>query len=133
MTQQTPPAHPPATPAPGAPQVQRQVVNFAFYKLDPSVRKLSQHEKAELKQEFLAAVDQKVPGMLCLTYSTVGIRPDADLMLWRISMTTDDFQTQSAAMNKTRLAGYLTASYSYLSMTKRSMYIDKLDPFHTPE
>jgi chlorite dismutase len=133
MTQQTRPTHAPATVAPGAPQVQRQVVNFAFYKLDPSVRKLSQQDKADLKQEFLAAFGQKVPGMLCLTYSTVGIRPDADLMLWRISMTTDDFQSQSAAMNRTRLAAYLTPTYSYLSMTKRSMYIDKLDPFHTPE
>src|SRR5689334_13294566 len=119
--------------APAGPQVSRQFVNFAFYKIDPKVRQLPPAEKQAMREEFAAAVNTKVPGMLCLTYSTVGIRPDADLMMWRISATPDDFQTQSAAMNKTRLGGYLTPSYSYLSMTKRSMYIDKLDPFHTPE
>ena len=54
-------------------------------------------------------------------------------MLWRISLSTDAFQEQSKAINMTRLGAYLTQPYSFLSMTKRSMYIDKLDPFHTPE
>ena len=135
MTQHARPAHSssPAGAPSGAPQVQRQVVNFAFFKLAPAIRSLSLQEKADLRQEFLAAVTPRVGGMLCLTYSTVGIRPDADLMLWRISLTPDDFQSQTAAINKTRFAGYLQTTYSYLSMTKRSMYIDQLDPFHTAE
>jgi chlorite dismutase len=135
MTQHARPAHSSSSAgaSTGAPQVQRQMVNFAFFKLDPAIRKLSPQEKADLRQEFLAAVTPKVGGMLCLTYSTVGLRPDADFMLWRISATTDDFQTQTTTINKTRLAAYLNTTYSYLSMTKRSMYIDKLDPFHTAE
>ena len=36
-------------------------------------------------------------------------------------------------LNKSRIGGYLAMPYSLLSMTKRSMYIDKLDPFHTAE
>jgi chlorite dismutase len=140
MTQPTPPNAPTsqarpqhATPAPGAPQVSRQFVNFAFYKLDPAIRRLPAADKQSIRQEFASVINEKLPGMLCLTYSTVGIRPDADLMLWRISLTPDDFQSQSAAMNKTTLGGYLSPAYSYLAMTKRSMYIDKLDPFHTAE
>jgi chlorite dismutase len=120
-------------PSSGGPQVQRQFVNFAFYKLDPALRQLPASEKHAIREEFLSAFNQKVPGLMCLTYSTVGIRPDADLMLWRISLTPDDFQSQTAALNKTRLAGYLQTTYSYFSMTKRSMYIDQLDPFHTAE
>jgi chlorite dismutase len=130
----TPQGRPQHTASPAGPQVQRQFVNFAFYKLDPALRQLPAADKQSIREEFLAAFNaQKPAGLMCLTYSTVGIRPDADLMLWRISLTPDDFQAQTAALNKTRLSGYLQTTYSYLSMTKRSMYIDKLDPFHTAE
>jgi chlorite dismutase len=54
-------------------------------------------------------------------------------MLWRISYSSDDFQGQSAAINRTKFGAYLSQPQSFLSMTKRSVYIDKLDPFHTPE
>jgi chlorite dismutase len=117
----------------GAPAVSRQFVSFAFYRLDPAFRRLSADEKRQAREEFIAAVENKPQGMLCLIYSTLGMKADTDFLLWRISMTPDDFQAQSAAMNKTRLGGYLTQPYSFLSMTKRSMYIDKVDPFHTAE
>jgi chlorite dismutase len=71
--------------------------------------------------------------MLCLSYSTVGMKADTDFMLWRISQRVDDFQEQQAAMNRTRLGSYLAMPWCFLSMTKRSMYIDKVDPFHTAE
>lgn len=70
---------------------------------------------------------------MCLTYSTVGLKADVDFMLWRISMTPDDFMAQNQLINKSRLGAYLTMPFSYLAMTKRSMYIDKVDPFHTAE
>lgn len=118
---------PPATP------VQRQFVNFSYYKLDPAFRRLDDHEKIQARSEFLSLMHKKQGGMLCLTYSTVGLKADADFMLWRISQTTDDFQAHTQLINKSRLGAYLNQSHSYLSMTKRSMYIDKLDPFHTVE
>ena len=115
------------------PAIQRQFVNFAFYKLDPAFRRLAENEKREAKQEFAAVINERRQGLICLTYSTVGLRPDADLLLWRIGNTSDEFQTQTAAINKTRLGGYLSTPWSFVSMTKRSQYIDKVDPFHTAE
>ena len=126
---------PAARPAHGAsqPTMQRQFVNFAFYKLDPAFRRLSDQDKQSARDEFVALVGERKPGMICLTYSTVGLRRDVDFMLWRISLTPDDFQSHSAAINRTKLGAYLTQPHSFLSMTKRSTYIDKLDPFHTAE
>src|SRR5690606_27385611 len=40
---------------------------------------------------------------------------------------------QQARINRSRLGAYLDMPQSFLSMTKRSMYIDELDPFHTAE
>jgi chlorite dismutase len=117
-----------------APAVQRQFVNFAFYKLDPAFRRLGEHEKIQARSEFLKAFQShQLPGMICLTYSTAGLRGDADFLLWRISPGTDAFQQHTQLINKTRLGAYLSTPHSLLSMTKRSMYVDKLDPFHTPE
>jgi chlorite dismutase len=143
MTQHATPAAPSSAPATqpggrpaaagGGPAISRQFVNFGFYKLDPAFRRLSDHEKLQARSEFLKLFETKREGLMCLTYSTVGLRPETDFMLWRISLNTDVFQAQSMAINMTRLGAYLTQPYSFLSMTKRSMYIDKLDPFHTAE
>jgi chlorite dismutase len=133
MTQQTPLAPATRSAQSSSPQVQRQFVNFAFYKLDPRFRTLSDEQKRAAREEFLAAVTAPRPGLICLSYSTIGLRPDADFLLWRISLTPDEFQSQTQAINRTALGGYLTTPWSFLSMTKRSMYIDKVDPFHTAE
>ena len=115
------------------PQIQRQFVNFAFFKLDPAFRRLSSDEKQRAREEFLGLFSQHKQGLICLSYSTVGLRPDCDFLLWRISLVADDFQAQTASINKTKIGAYLTTPHSLVSMTKRSMYIDKVDPFHTAE
>ena len=115
------------------PAIQRQFVNFAFYKLAPEFRRLPAQEKQAARDEFLALFASPSKGLITLSYSTAGLRPECDFLLWRIGLQPDDMQAQTAAINKTRLGGYLTTPYSLVSMTKRSMYIDKVDPFHTAE
>src|SRR5690349_17164360 len=117
----------------GAPAVQRQFVSFTLYKLDPAFRRLGDHEKIQARSEFLRIFQQKREGLICLSYSTVGLRAEGDFLLWRIGLNSDDFQAHQQLINKTRLGAYLSVSLNFLSMTKRSMYIDKLDPFYTAE
>jgi chlorite dismutase len=121
MTQATPPA------------IERQFVNFAFFKIDRRVRRLADEEKWQIRSEFLKLFQSPFENMMCLTYSTAGLKAECDFLLWRISNTPDTFQDQTGRMNKSRLGAYLSMPHSFLSMTKRSMYIDKLDPFHTAE
>jgi chlorite dismutase len=113
--------------------ITRQFVNFSYYKLDPAIRRLSATDKKEARSEFVQLFSTPRTGLICLTYSTAGLRPDVDFCLWRIALSTDEFQSQTQAINRTKLGGYLTTPHSLLSMTKRSMYIDKVDPFHTAE
>ena len=116
-----------------APAIVRQFVNFAFYKLDPAFRRLPREQQEAGRAQMLEVMNQKVPGLICLTYSLAGLRPDCDFLLWRIGPSPDEFQAQTGAINRTALGGYLTTPHSLVSMTKRSMYIDKVDPFHTAE
>jgi chlorite dismutase len=113
--------------------VQRQFVSFTFYRLDPVFRRLGAAEKEKARGEFLQLLAARRPGLICLSYTTLGLRADADFLLWRISFNVDDFPAHAAAINKTRLGAYLSTPHALLSMTKRSTYIDKLDPSHTSE
>lgn len=125
-------SHRPASGGPSS-EVPRQYVNFAFYRLDAAWRRLPHHEREVGKKDFKAVVEEFASQVIILPYSLVGIRADADLMLWRISTDLDLFQRMTTKLLMTGLGAYLTPVYSYLAMTKRSTYVDKLDPDHPAE
>ena len=112
------------------PESPRQYVNFAFYRVDPAWRRLPQHQREAGKKEFKAVAEEFAPQLLILPYTLVGIRADADLLLWRITSDLDLLQRMATKLLTTGLGVHLTPAYSYLAMTKRSVYIDKLDPDH---
>ena len=56
----------------------RQFVKYTFYKLDPAWRRLPPERRAQDKAEFAAVVSEIAAGMTTRTYSTVGMRGDAD-------------------------------------------------------
>jgi len=102
----------------------RQYVNFAFYKMDPAWRRLPEEERSRGKQEFARVIEEYASKIIIIPYTTVGIRGDCDFMLWRISYEVELFQELSSKILSTSLGKYLTTPYSYLSMTKRSIYVD---------
>ena len=106
-------------------EIKRQFVNFSFYRVDPAWRHLADGEKRKGKRAFLNVIEDYRKSVLIYSYSLIGIRPDCDFMLWRISEELESFQAMSSDLFRTGLGTYLTTPYSYLAMTKRSMYVDK--------
>jgi len=103
----------------------RQFVNFTFYRARPDWRMLSDDEKGNCKQGFMKTVDDFRQDLLIRTYSTVGLRTSADFMIWRIGCDLEPMQEMTGRLNATQLAKYVEPTKSLLSMTKRSMYIEK--------
>ena len=102
----------------------RQLVNFTFYKVDPAWRRLPAEERQTSKHEFCRVIEEYAGKTIAvLPYSLVGIRGDCDFMLWRIGYDLEPLQEMSAKLLATGLGKYLTAPYSYLSMTKSSIYL----------
>lgn len=101
----------------------RQYVNFAYYKVDPAWRRLPAEERKRGKCQFIDVVKSFEPDMIVIAYSLVGIRGDCDFMIWRISYDLTKFQEMSAKLLETDLGKYLTTPYSYIAMTKRSVYV----------
>jgi chlorite dismutase len=111
----------------------RQFVNFTFYRARPEWRLLDDGAKCHSKQGFIETVDESRQKLLINTYSTVGLRTSADFMIWRIGSDLEPMQEMTGRLNQTAMAKYLEATQSFLSMTKRSMYIEKDCPEQTED
>src|SRR4026208_23310 len=111
----------------------RQFVTFTFYKARPESRLLSDGDKQRCREEFVKTVDEFRSSLLIHSYSTIGLRTNVDFMIWRIGYELEPIQEMTARLNKTGMAKYIEASQSFLSMTKRSMYIDKDNPEHVED
>ena len=112
--------------------VQRQYVSFTFYKLDPAFRRLPKAEREQGMKEFIDVLEvyDNSSDIILLCYSMVGLRGDVDIMIWRICHSLEEFQKMTTRLLQTGLGAYLNTPYSYLSMTKRSMYMDFINPEH---
>ena len=105
-----------------------QYINYLFFKLDPGWRHLPDEEREKGKREFLDAVEKHSGGVLLRSFSLMGLRSDADFMLWRIGYDLDAFEEMTAALLKSGLGKYLSTTYSYFGLSRRSIYVGE----HTP-
>jgi chlorite dismutase len=105
--------------------VARQFVNFMFFRVDRAFRSESLETKAEAKRQFAEIVQRYTGPMMILPYSTLGLKPGVDFMLWRIGYDIDPFQKMVAEINKSRLGRFIDVPLSYFSMTKHSQYVDE--------
>jgi len=106
-------------------KMRRQVVKFAFYKVDPAWRRLGAEEKEQGRKEFQAAVERHAARCLIRPYSLVGLRGDADFMLWVVSDRLEPQEALGADLYRTGLGKYLHIPHQYLAMTRRSVYVDQ--------
>jgi chlorite dismutase len=112
----------------GEEELPAQYVNYVFLKLDPLWRRLPDEERERGREEFLAALEEHSGEMLLRSYSLMGLRSDADFMLWRIGYDLDAFEAMTGALLNTGLGKYLTVTYSYFALSRRSIYVGE----HTP-
>jgi chlorite dismutase len=115
------------------PKLPRQFVNFTFYRSRPEWRLLSDGEKQSCIGQFVKGVDDFRRKLLIHTYSTVGLRTNVDFMIWRIGYELEPLQEMTSRLNATEMAKYIEPVQSFLSMTKRSMYIDRDNPEHVED
>lgn len=103
----------------------RQFVKFTFFKVAPEWRRLESGEQSDQVGDVQRVIEDWSERTLVRCYSTVGTRGDTDFMIWQVSHELDDIQAMASDLLGTRFAGYMTAPYSYLSMTKNSAYVEK--------
>src|SRR6267154_3492974 len=118
-------SHPQTKHANSGAEPKRQFVGFSFYRVQPEWRRLERSERDEHRRELAEVIhkwDQR-DKFQTLTYSTVGLRPDCEMMLWRICYTADELQMMTSEMLGTKLGAYLETPHNFIAMTKRSQYL----------
>ncbi len=120
-----------ATLAPASEKLKRQYVRFAFYKLDPTFRKLDANIRLQAKEEVLSLIDLFREKMILLSYSLLATRADADLMFWQVSDDLDVFDNFASRLIHSGMGPYLHITHSFLSMTRHTVYVDKINPEHS--
>jgi len=106
----------------------RQFLNYSFYRLDPVFRRLPGDEQRVAASAFVELVRkwESLDDVILRTYSLVGLRADVDFMLWRIAYDPLCFQSMEAAIRRSPLGAYLSQVYSFLSMQRRSPYVNRI-------
>ncbi len=101
----------------------RQVVKFSFYRVDPAWRALPAEERESVKRAVTDVVRAFSDRLQIRSYSLVGTRGDADFLVWQIGDRLEDIQQLASFINGTPMGPYLTMPYSYLAMTRPSVYV----------
>lgn len=104
--------------------VEKQFVNFLFLRVNPEWRKLNSDTKRIFKGEFQSVFDAFRDDFLLFTYSLVGFDSKADLMFWRVGRSLDIVQDMTAKLFRTNLGSFIETADTYLSVTKRMMFVD---------
>lgn len=115
---------PATTSAPHPASITRtQVVRYAFYKLTPEWWRLPAEQRRQAGVEFQRLAERWQGRMMLSAFSTMGTRADTDFLLWQASEQLDDIHGFAAELQRSPLGAWLTQPYSYLAMTRRSIYV----------
>ena len=98
----------------------QQYFNFSFFKVDPKWRWLADLAKEESAKEVENIIRNS--RVKFRSYSTLGLRDDAEFLFWFTSDSIDQIQDVISKIYLTVFGKYITPSHVYLSNTRPSMY-----------
>jgi len=101
----------------------RDFVKFTFFRVRPEWRRLPADVRAEGKTQFARELDHPPDDVIVRTYSLVGLKADAEMLVWSIGPELVPLQELHSRLFGTSLGGYLDTSYSFLGMGRRSEYL----------
>jgi len=96
---------------------------YALFRAAAGWYALDKDDKGKAIAEYVARVDDFRGRLTVRTYSTLGLKKDADFLLWIISRELDLIQSLMEGLRKTALTPYLEQSWSFLAVTRESMYL----------
>ncbi|MER3407456.1 MAG: chlorite dismutase [Nitrososphaera sp.] len=109
-------------------------LNFSFYKVDLKWRWLNEMGKDEAAKEFASLIEVANTKMKVRTYSTLGLRADADFMTWSISDSIEKTQVLASKIYTTVFGKYVEPTHVFVSASRPSVYSSKITPgFMTDE
>ncbi|MCI2429862.1 chlorite dismutase family protein [Candidatus Acetothermia bacterium] len=104
---------------------EQRCVQFLVLTLDAAWRRLSQAERGQGRAEFLQTAQSCATEVTTYSYSLVGLKAGADLLLWRMAPSPEILQETTSLLLQTGLGRYLEVSYLCWGLIRPSVYVRK--------
>jgi len=109
--------------APGEPQTYVQALALG---LDPVWRRRTDEERHEDGCRFLEAeATAAVAGIRTIPYSTIGLEPGVDVLLWRMAPSIEQLERAAAGLFRVGLGRWLSVTHSFMGRIGPSQYVRK--------
>lgn len=99
-----------------------QFVQYLFLSIDRQWRRLDEDVRKRGQDEFAAVIRAAAPGVSTFSYTTLGLKAGAELMLWWMTDTPEHMQSTLSALLRTGLGRYCDVAYSLWGFTRPSIY-----------
>ena len=94
--------------------------------LDPAWRRLSDPDRHDDGSRFAEAHGPaELDGVRSIAYSSVGLEPGVDLLLWRMAPSVDSLEESAAGLLRAGLGRWLTVRHSLIGRIGPSQYVRK--------
>ena len=100
----------------------RHFVKYTFLKMDPAWRRLDAAGREQDKRELMAACEDFADGHLLQSFSLVGTRGDAELLLIAEAENLERIHELHVVLAQSGLMRWAHTPYSFLGMRKSSEY-----------
>ena len=100
-------------------------VHAWLLRLDPAWRRLAADDRRADIDAFCAAASRAEHRLLQLSYSTIGLRTEGELLLWRMAERIEDVGETAADLLSSGIGRWMSPSLSMIGMTRPSQYVKR--------
>ena len=100
-------------------------VHAWLLRLDPAWRRRAAEERRADVDAFCAAAGRAERRLLQLSYSTIGLRAEGDVLLWRMAERIEDVEETAADLLTAGMGRWMTPALSMIGMTRPSQYVKR--------
>ncbi len=97
-------------------------VQYMAFKAAPEWRRMPQAARDDLRAAFAEVVQAAAPAITTYAYSTIGMKLNSDLLLWRKGTSPVAMQEMTSRLLQTGMGLYLEPTYSFFGYTRPSSY-----------
>jgi chlorite dismutase len=100
-------------------------VHAWLLRLDPVWRRRSADERRTDLDGFCAAAARSERRLLQYAYSTIGLRTEGELLLWRMAERIEDIEETAADLLGSGIGRWMAPSVSLIGLTRPSQYVKR--------
>ena len=97
-------------------------VQYTGFRADPAWRRLPYAAREDGREAFARAIEEAAPEIKTYPYSTVGLKTNCDLLLWRKGTSPIGMQDLTARLLQTGIGQYLEITHNLYGFTRPSAY-----------